>query len=148
MGGPAGDPRAHRSLLRGRGRAGLCARRERGCAASPRPPLADPWLRELARLLPEILVERPDLPPPGPLTEEWQRLRLFEALAHGLLPGHAALLLFLDDLQWCDRDTLDWLDYLLQAGAATTSPCAVARRRHRPAGGGEQGGARTPGRPG
>ena len=30
----------------------------------PRPPLADPWLRELARLLPEILIERPDLPPP------------------------------------------------------------------------------------
>ena len=81
----------------------------------PPPPLADPWLRELARLLPEILVERPDLPPPGPLTEDWQRLRLFEALAHALLTGHSTLLLFLDDLQWCDRDTLDWLGYLLQS---------------------------------
>ena len=30
----------------------------------PLAPLADPWLRELARLLPEILIERPDLPPP------------------------------------------------------------------------------------
>jgi DNA-binding SARP family transcriptional activator len=80
----------------------------------PRPPLADPWLRELARLLPEIGAERPDLPPPGPLTEAWQRLRLFEALAHALLTGHSALLLVLDDLQWCDRDTLDWLHYLLQ----------------------------------
>ena len=84
----------------------------------PRPPLADPWLRELARLLPEILIERPDLPPPGPLTEAWQRLRLFEALAHGLLTGHSALLLVLDDLQWCDRDTLDWLHYLLHAREA------------------------------
>jgi hypothetical protein len=81
----------------------------------PRPPLADPWLRELARLLPEILSERPDLPPPGPLTEAWQRLRLFEALSHALLAGHSALLLVLDDLQWCDRDTLDWLHYLLHA---------------------------------
>ena len=84
----------------------------------PRPPLADPWLRELARLLPEILIERPDLPPPGPLTEAWQRLRLFEALAHALLTGHSALLLVLDDLQWCDRDTLDWLHYLLHAREA------------------------------
>ena len=48
----------------------------------PRPALADPTLRELARLLPEILVERPDLPPPAPLTEKWQRLHLFEALTH------------------------------------------------------------------
>ena len=84
----------------------------------PRPPLADPWLRELARLLPEILIERPDLPPPGPLTEAWQRLRLFEALAQALLTGHSALLLVLDDLQWCDRDTLDWLHYLLHAREA------------------------------
>ncbi len=81
--------------------------------AQPRPPLADSWLRELARLLPEILVERPDLTPPEPLSENWQRLRLFEALAHALLTGQRALLLFLDDLQWCDRDTLDWLHFLL-----------------------------------
>ena len=81
----------------------------------PLAPLADPWLRELARLLPEIGVERPDLPPPEPLTEMWQRLRLFEALTHAVLAGHSALLLTLDDLQWCDRDTLDWLHYLLTA---------------------------------
>lgn len=83
-----------------------------------RPPLAAHWLRELARLLPEILIEHPDLPPPEPLTERWQRLRLFEALAHAVLTGRRALLLFLDDLQWCDCDTLDWLAYLLQADAA------------------------------
>lgn len=81
----------------------------------PRPPLADPWLRELARLLPEVLIEHPELPPPEPLTEKWQRLRLFEALTHAILAGHAALLLTLDDLQWCDRDTLDWLHFLLAA---------------------------------
>ena len=81
----------------------------------PRPRLADPWLRELARLLPEIGAERPNLPPPAPLTEKWQRLRLFEALAHAILAGRSAVLLILDDLQWCDRDTLDWLHYLLTA---------------------------------
>lgn len=79
----------------------------------PQPPLADPWLRELARLMPETLVQHPHLPPPGPLTEKWQRLHLFEALAHALLDHRSALLLFVDDLQWCDGDTLDWLTYLL-----------------------------------
>ncbi|MBP8293896.1 MAG: AAA family ATPase, partial [Caldilineaceae bacterium] len=86
--------------------------------SGPRSPLADPWLRELARLLPELLVEQPHLPPPEPLTEKWQRLRLFEALTHAVLTGRRSLLLFLDDLQWCDRDTLDWLAYLLQGDAA------------------------------
>jgi DNA-binding SARP family transcriptional activator len=81
----------------------------------PWPSLADPGLRELARLLPEVLVEHPELPPPEPLTEKWQRLRLFEALTHAILVGHAALLLILDDIQWCDRDTLDWLHFLLAA---------------------------------
>jgi DNA-binding SARP family transcriptional activator len=79
----------------------------------PLPPLADPWLRELARLFPEILAEHPHLPPPEPLIKPWQRLRLFEALARALLANHSALLLFLDDWQWCDPDTLDWLHFLL-----------------------------------
>ena len=77
--------------------------------------LDDVWLTELARLLPEVLAERPDLPQPAPLTEDWQRLRLFKALAYALLKGHSPLLLYIDDLQWCDRDTLDWLRYLLQS---------------------------------
>ena len=79
----------------------------------PLPPLADSWRRELARLMPETLAQHPHLPPPGPLTEKWQRLHLFEALAHALLDRRSALLLFVDDLQWCDGDTLDWLTYLL-----------------------------------
>ncbi len=73
---------------------------------------------EVSRLLPALLVERPDLQqnPAGPLTEAWQRTRLFEALAHaalGAAPSLTPLLVFLDDLQWSDRGTLDWLVYLL-----------------------------------
>lgn len=80
------------------------------------PTLADPWLTEVARLLPELLTSRPHLTPPGPLNASWQRQRFFEALARALLEGERPLLLLIDDLQWCDRDTLAWLHYLLRVG--------------------------------
>jgi tetratricopeptide (TPR) repeat protein len=72
------------------------------------------WKSEIARLLPDLLIQYPDLKPAGPLTESWQRQRLFEALARGFLRSNKPLLLLLDDLQWCDRDTLEWLHFLLR----------------------------------
>jgi DNA-binding SARP family transcriptional activator len=82
--------------------------------ARPLPPLEPVWCSEIARLLPELLVEQPDLPSPGPLTEAWQRQRFFEALARAILEGSQPLLLLMDALQWCDRGTLEWLHYLLR----------------------------------
>jgi DNA-binding SARP family transcriptional activator len=82
--------------------------------ARPLPPLEPVWLTELARLLPEILATHPTLPPPEPLREGWQRNRLFEALTRGVLCCGRPRLLVLDDLQWCDPDTLAWLHYLLR----------------------------------
>ncbi len=108
------------------------------------------WLGETARLLPELLSIRPDLPAPGPITESWQRQRFFRAVTRAVLgdetgdqPGVivadrttpplgseleasrpsdrdlpvtvSPLLLFLDDLQWCDQETLDWLGYLVRS---------------------------------
>jgi DNA-binding SARP family transcriptional activator/tetratricopeptide (TPR) repeat protein len=81
------------------------------------------WLSELARLLPELLTQHPQLSPPPPLADSWQRQRFYEALAHAILSptvrptGERPLLLILDDLQWCDRETLAWLSYLLPAAA-------------------------------
>ncbi|MBK8985694.1 MAG: AAA family ATPase [Chloroflexi bacterium] len=75
--------------------------------------LADVWLREISRLLPELLVERPDLTPPGPISETWQRERFFTALAQVVLQLPQPFLLFMDDLQWCDVDTLEWFCFLL-----------------------------------
>jgi len=72
------------------------------------------WRTEVARLLPELLVARPDLASPAPLSERWQRQRLFEALARAVLADSQPRLLFIDDLQWCDRETLEWLRYLLR----------------------------------
>jgi tetratricopeptide (TPR) repeat protein len=76
--------------------------------------LEEVWLTELARLLPELLMENPELPRPEPLTESWQRQRLFEALARAFLAAGQPLLLLIDDLQWSDAQTLAWLHYLLR----------------------------------
>jgi len=81
----------------------------------PLPPLEPVWHTEIARLLPELLAEHPDLPPPGPLAEPWQRRRFFEALARALLGSGQPLLLLIDRLAWCDAETLAWLAYLLRA---------------------------------
>ncbi len=79
--------------------------------------LGEPWRGELTRLLPELAPPQaapvPELPSQG-----WQRQRLFEALARAFLVGGRPTLLLLDDLQWCDRDTLEWLHYLLRYAPA------------------------------
>ena len=72
------------------------------------------WLVELGRLDPDLLTGHKDLPVAGPLIEAWQRQRLFEALARAVLAAERPTLLLIDDLQWCDRDTLEWLHYLLR----------------------------------
>jgi DNA-binding SARP family transcriptional activator len=77
--------------------------------------LEDIWLSEVARLLPEIWTRRPDLSRPGPLAESWQRGHFFEALARAMWQGKRDLLLVIEDLQWCDQDTLEWLRYFLHS---------------------------------
>lgn len=95
--------------------------------ARPLPPLDDIALIDVARILPDALAARPDLHPLA-LTEHWQRQRMFTSIAHALLPNAQPLLFVLDDLQWCDRDTLDWLDYFLHSNSAARA-CIVATLR-------------------
>ena len=76
--------------------------------------LEEVWLSECARLLPELLTARPDLSPPLPLSESWQRQRLFEALARAVLAPSEPLLVLVDDMQWADKETLEWLHFLLR----------------------------------
>ena len=71
------------------------------------------WLTEVARLCLSSSASTPSLPPPGPITDGWQNKRFFEALVRAFTVKRGRLLLVLDDLQWCDADTLDWLHYLL-----------------------------------
>jgi DNA-binding SARP family transcriptional activator/predicted ATPase len=77
--------------------------------------LPAPQLSQLARVMPGILIDRPDVPPPAPFTESWQRAHFFEALARALLAAPQPLLAFIDDVQWCDPETIEWLHYLLRS---------------------------------
>lgn len=75
----------------------------------------DPLRRAaLARLLPELADATALTDPVSPSSDSWQRQRLFEALAHLLLWKAEPRLLVIDDLQWGDSETLDWLHYLLR----------------------------------
>jgi DNA-binding SARP family transcriptional activator/predicted ATPase len=90
----------------------------RGASAS----LDGVWLAEVSRLLPELLHMRPDVAAPPSELENWQRFRLFEALSR-IFDGLAPLLLVMDDLQWADADTLDWLHFFLRSTVET--PCLI-----------------------
>ena len=73
------------------------------------------WLAEAARLLPEIYTRYPDLPEPLPARPEEARRRLFESLyqlASSMARQSRPLILCIDDLQWADETTLEWLIYM------------------------------------
>jgi len=72
------------------------------------------WLTEVARILPELFSEQPDLPRYESVGEYGQRQRFFEALARAILATSQPLLVLIDDVQWCDQETLEWLHFLLR----------------------------------
>ena len=90
-----------------------------------RPGLDPVWREEVERLLPSA--------PPRPeaaatslraMVDAWQRHRFFEGLARALLVLDRPTLLVLDNLQWCDQETLAFLTFFL--GLAAGSPVLVA----------------------
>ena len=76
--------------------------------------VAGKWLVECTRLVPELLAKYPELPSPTPLSEGWQRQHFFASVAQTILTAPQPLLLFIDDLQWSDQDTLEWLHFFLR----------------------------------
>ncbi|CAN5582312.1 AAA family ATPase [soil metagenome] len=86
-------------------------------------------LSVLARLLPEIHNEYPNLPTVELFSENDQRQRQFGALAGALHAANMPLLLIIDDIHWSDRETLQFLHFLLRTGAhARLLVVATARR--------------------
>jgi DNA-binding SARP family transcriptional activator/tetratricopeptide (TPR) repeat protein len=81
------------------------------------------WRTEVERLVP-----RSDRGSPsdraGGLADAWQRYRFYQGLAQGLRVTDRPLLLVLDNLQWCDEETLDFLAFVV--GAEPTAPLMLA----------------------
>ena len=71
------------------------------------------WQDELARLLPEYKETLQVDTSQSEMDQKWQRRRLFEAIAKGIIGHRKPRLLILDDAQWSDQDTLDFIHYLL-----------------------------------
>ncbi|GAA1201124.1 ATP-binding protein [Pseudonocardia alaniniphila] len=106
-------------------------------------PVAD-WLRNpairssMAALEPVWRVEVDRLVPsaegrgePGAslraMVDAWQRHRFYEGLARALLGVGRPMLLVLDNVQWCDKETLEFLTFAL--GRASDRPVMVAATR-------------------
>ena len=70
--------------------------------------LSTTWLAELSRLLPDLRERYPDLPLPT-VDSAFNSSRFFEALVRlgEAYAARAPLLIFVDDLQWTDKATLD-----------------------------------------
>ncbi len=80
---------------------------------------------ELARLVPEIREQftKSELRGSGEplaLTESWQRLRFHESINAAVGKSRKPLLLYLDDMQWCDPASFEWLNALLTSPAASS----------------------------
>ena len=102
------------------------------------------WLAEVDRLLPTDASDRAATRP-SPMVDAWQRHHFFEGLARALLQPTRPTLLVLDDLQWCDAETLAWLPMFL--GFADGYPIELLGRRPRRADRRASGAGRHPARP-
>lgn len=80
------------------------------------------WKAELTRLLPELADAGEPSGPRQP-ADPVQRHRLFDAVRRALVSGERPRLLIIDDLQWCDAETIELIGYIVSAGQ--TAPVLV-----------------------
>jgi DNA-binding SARP family transcriptional activator len=80
------------------------------------------WRAELARLLPEL---RDASLPSGPSQSGnlAQRHWLFEAVSRAIAVGDRPRLLIIDDLQWCDAETIELIGFVVRSGQ--TAPVLI-----------------------
>ncbi len=85
--------------------------------------LDPPWRTEVRRLVPAG--ERGERSAASrSMADAWQRHRFFEGLARALMAVGRPVLLVLDNMQWCDQETLAFLTFFL--GLASDTPVLVA----------------------
>jgi DNA-binding SARP family transcriptional activator/tetratricopeptide (TPR) repeat protein len=74
------------------------------------------WRAEVARMVPGAGSRA--------VVDDWQRVRFFEGLARALMAVGRPMLLVLDNMQWCDQETLAFVTFFL--GLASGHPVLVA----------------------
>ena len=81
------------------------------------------WRAEVGRLMPsEVRGQRGA--GSRAMADAWQRHRFFEGLARALLAVDRPMVLVLDNLQWCDQETLAFLSFYV--GLSRDAPVLVA----------------------
>jgi DNA-binding SARP family transcriptional activator len=82
------------------------------------------WRAEVDRLVPSGRGREASGAGSRAMVDAWQRHRFFEGLARALIGGRRPMLLVLDNLQWCDQETLTFLAFCLRL--TTDAPLMVA----------------------
>jgi DNA-binding SARP family transcriptional activator len=82
------------------------------------------WRAEVQRLVPAAGERDGGAPASRALVDAWQRHRFYEGLARALLGAGRPTLLVLDNVQWCDQETLTFLGFCL--GLVPDAPVLVA----------------------
>ncbi|HEV7658181.1 MAG TPA: AAA family ATPase [Mycobacteriales bacterium] len=82
------------------------------------------WRDEVDRLVPSTPDRGEPALPARAMVDAWQRHRFLEGLARALIGLGRPMLLVLDNLQWCDQETLAFLPFYL--GLAAGAPVLVA----------------------
>ena len=80
------------------------------------------WRTELARLLPELL-DASEPSGPSQSGDPAQRHRLFDAVSRAIVVGERPRFLIIDDLQWCDAETIELIGFVVRSGQ--TAPVLI-----------------------
>jgi len=69
---------------------------------------------EVSRIVPELLDQSASAASSQEFKEPWNKIRFFAALYKALTYGGQPVVLLLDNLQWCDSESIYWLSYALR----------------------------------
>jgi DNA-binding SARP family transcriptional activator/tetratricopeptide (TPR) repeat protein len=93
--------------------------------------LEEAWRAEVDRLVPSGGRGKPGAGS-GAMVDAWQRHRFFEGLARALLAAARPMLLVLDNMQWCDQETLEFLTFCLRLAPGARLLIAATSRDDKP----------------